>query len=431
MNALCISAIASNSGKTILTTALLHHFKEDVRAFKIGPDYIDPQFHEVVCKTPSINLDTFIMNEKQVKWLYKKYANKNISILEGVMGFYDGRDKGCSAYDVSKLLNIPTILLLDGSGSYITISAVLKGLKIYTDDNTIKAVVLNKLSSSMHYELIKKQILNDFDDVEVLGFIKKDLPSLKDTHLGLDLEDAKEEILENISKEVLQNIDIEKIKEVSYYESIEEEKEDELYPFTKIEKINKKISIIKDENFSFIYHDNCEFLKETFKEVEFINACKNESISEDSDIVYLPGGYVETQKAYDKIKNSNNFKNSLLLHAKTKYIYAECAGLLYLAKKVDDKIMSGLLDVNFELKDKRSRLGYYYSSNNVKGHSFHYTNIIENINDKQEDLAFEILSKKPNSKGKIGSWRDNKIYGTYLHTMFRNNINILKEYFGI
>ncbi len=152
---LLISAIASNQGKTVLTTALLYYFKNSVRPFKVGPDYIDPQFHEVICKTPSINLDTFIMTDTQVKWIYNNYSNKEISILEGVMGFYDGDDKGCSAYSVSKLLNIPTVLLLDGSGSYITISAVLKGLKIYKDDNTIKGIVLNKLSSEMHFTLIK------------------------------------------------------------------------------------------------------------------------------------------------------------------------------------------------------------------------------------------------------------------------------------
>ncbi len=60
---------------------------------------------------------------------FNKYNNKDICIVEGVMGFYDGMDKACSAYDVSKLLKIPTILILDASGSYITISAVLKGLK--------------------------------------------------------------------------------------------------------------------------------------------------------------------------------------------------------------------------------------------------------------------------------------------------------------
>jgi cobyrinic acid a,c-diamide synthase len=421
MKALCISAISSNEGKTLLTTALLQNFKKSVRAYKIGPDYIDPQFHKAICKRDSINLDSFIMNEKQVNWIFNKYNDQDIAILEGVMGFYDGMDKGSSAYDVTKALNIPSVLLLDGSGSYITVSAVLKGLKTYKEDNTIKAVVLNKLSSSMHFALIKKQIENDFDDVAVLGWIKKDLPTLKETHLGLDLVNANSSFLEEISKEVLENIDLEKLEEISTFER----KEVETYPFDTFTKVDKKISIVKDENFSFIYYDNLQFLEELFKNVEYINPTNNEKISEDSDLVYIPGGYVETHRAYERIKKSVNFKASLKKHALSKHIYAECAGLLYLGNKVDEKEMSGILDLDFQLTEKRARLGYYYSEAGLKGHAFHYTKPIDLKN------GIDILSKKPKGKGEIGSWKKDKVYGTYLHTMFRNNINILKDYFGI
>ena len=417
MKSLCITATASNQGKTILTTALLHYFKSSVRAYKIGPDYIDPQFHQKITSSASINLDTFIMNHNQVEWIYQKYSDKNISIAEGVMGFYDGMDKGCSAYDVSKLLNIPTILLLDGSGSYITVSAVLKGLKEYKKDNTIRAVVINKLSSSMHYKLIKKQIEKDFEDIAVLGWIKKDLEVLKNTHLGLDLKEMKK--IESISKSVLEYIDIRKLEEISQTDNIK--KID--YPFENIPKIDKKLAIVKDSNFSFLYHDNIVFLQEIFEKVYFVDATKDEKIPKDSDILYLPGGYVETDESYQKIKNSHKFKTSLLSHAKTKPIYAECAGLLYLSNRVDKKIMSGVLDIDFTLQKKRERLGYYYNNRGVKGHAFHYTKSINPHN------GVDILSKKPNGSGKIGSWQKDKIFGTYLHTMFRSNTSIIKEYF--
>jgi len=256
---LCISAIASNQGKTILTTALLYHFRDSVRPFKIGPDFIDPQFHKQVCGTPSVNLDSFIMNEEQVSWLYDHYSDRTVSILEGVMGFYDGDNKGCSAYSVSKLLNIPTILVLDGSGSYITISAVLKGLLEYKKDNTIKAVVLNNLSSKMHYALIKKQIEEDHHDVEVLGWIQKKLPALSDTHLGLDLKDLSK--IEQISKEVLEHIDLEKLGRVRFpthrqnKSHISSRVETRLcpYPFPTIQKIDEKLAIVNDQNFSFLF----------------------------------------------------------------------------------------------------------------------------------------------------------------------------------
>lgn len=420
MKSISISALCSNSGKTVLTTALLYHFKKSVRAFKIGPDYIDPQFHSSITRNASINLDTFMMDASQVKWLFNRYSDQEMGIVEGVMGFYDGMDKGCSAYDITKLLDIPSILVIDGSGSYITISAVLKGLKTFRDDNSIKGVVLNKLSSAMHYELIKKNIENELEGIKVLGWIKKDISSLKNTHLGLDLNDMDK--IEQISKEVIENIDTEAIKELA---KIADTTIEAPYPFESFERFDKKLAIVKDKNFSFIYHDNIEFLKEIFKEVIFIDPSKDEMIPNDCDIVYLPGGYVETDINYKTLKDSHNFKSSLQNHAKTKYIYAECAGLLYLGNRVDDKIMSKILDIDFELKAKRSRLGYYFGSNSIKGHAFHYTKPIN------PPKGVDILSKKQNGKGEEGSWQKDNVYGTYLHTTFRNHFHILRRYFGV
>lgn len=419
MKALCISAIASNQGKTVLTTALLHHFKDSVRPFKIGPDFIDPQFHETICHTPSINLDRFMMNDEQIKWLFHHYCDKAVSICEGVMGFYDGMDKGSSAYDLSKLLRIPTVLLLDGSSSYITVSAVLKGLKSYKEDNTIKGVVLNKLSSQSHYELIKKQIESDFDDVVVLGWIKKGLTSLEDTHLGLDLKDQHK--IEHIANEVLEYIDIEAVEKLAENYTPQDVNN---YPFEKLEKIEKKIAIVNDENFSFLYHDNAEFLKEIFSEVVFVNPTLDEEIEEDVDVVYIPGGYVENEENYDRLKNSTRFKTSLTKHAQTKHIYAECAGMLYLANRVDEKEMSGILDLDFTLQNRFARMGYYHSSEDQrKGHAFHYTDVC----DPKE--GFERLVKTPDSEGKVGSWQKNNVYGTYLHIMLRSNPQIILSRF--
>ncbi len=417
MLSLCISATASNQGKTILTTALLWYFRESVQPFKIGPDFIDPQFHKIVCGTDSVNLDSFIMNEEQVKWLYDYYSNKQVNILEGVMGFYDGDNKGCSAYSISKLLNVPTILLLDGGGSYITISAVLKGLLEYKPDNTIKGIVLNNLSSKMHYELIKNQIEQDHPNIVVLGWIQKKLPALSNTHLGLDLKDLSK--IEQISKEVLEHIDLEKLRRVRL-PSHQQNQTQSQYPFPPIKKTDKKLAIVKDKNFSFLYHDNINFLKELFTKVVIVDSTKDEKIPSNTDIVYICGGYVETDKAYERVKNSNNFKNSLIEHSKTKAIYAECAGLLYLSKGVDEKNMSGILDIEFTLDKRFNRLGYYYNEQGIKGHAFHYTK----PTDESLKKGFNILSKTPNGKGNVSSWTKDKVLGTYLHTMFRANYNL-------
>ena len=420
MHAICISACASNQGKTILSTALLYHYRNKVRPFKIGPDFIDPLFHEKISKEKSINLDTHIMNKTQVKWMFDKYANKDFNILEGVMGFYDGMDKNASAYDVSSLLKIPSLIILDASGSYITLAAVLQGLCNFRDDNTIKAVVFNKVASQSHYDLINTCMQKECPNIVSLGFIKKDLDVLDSIHLGLSLDENNYKALEKISKDVLEHINLEKLEKISVYKKVATVP----YPFIKQTKVQKSIAIVNDDNFCFLYHDNVIFLKEVFENVYFISAIKDEIIP-DVDVVYIPGGYVETKMAYDKIKNSNNFRKSLIKHGKNKTIYAECAGLLYLGKNVDDKKMSALLPLEFTLLKKAARMGYYKNDLNITGHAFHYTQV------KNEMKGEYTLYKSASSKATYAAFKHKKVFGTYLHTMFRNNFHLIKSEFSI
>jgi cobyrinic acid a,c-diamide synthase len=399
----------------------LYHYKNSVRPFKIGPDFIDPLFHEKICQTPSVNLDTCVMNQAQVNWLFNKYSDKNISILEGVMGFYDGMDKNSSAYDVTKLLGVPTVIVLDASGSYITLSAIIKGLKTYQEGNTIKGVVFNHVGSLSHFELIKNQVEKDFDDIEVLGWIQNRLQTLDSTHLGLDLKDNKIEKLELMSKEVLKHIDLEKLEKIAFCQ----ENETIEYPFEKIEKYNKNIAIVNDDNFSFLYHDNLNFLKEIFAKVTIVNGVKNEIIPDDTDIIYIVGGYIETNEAYSKIEKSDDFKNSILNHAKNKKaIYAECAGLLFISNRVDDKKMLGLLDLDFTLGKTFSRMGYYENELGIRGHAFHFTKLVDDTK-----VGEYKLYKKTIEDGKYAAFKDENVFGTYLHTMLRNNFYKIKKYF--
>ena len=188
------------------------------------------------------------------------------------------------------------------------------------------------------------------------------------------------------------------------------------YPFEEIIKKDEICVLVKDKNFSFVYHDNLEYLKECYKKVIIIDSTKDEVIPENADIVIIPGGYVETQEAYDRVKNSLAFKNSLIKHAKSKKIYAECAGLIYLGKACDDKKMSGILPIKFELTTKRERLGYYKCEINgriKKGHAFHYTHIVEA---PKTDIQLYKISKK---SAKDGGYKQGKTFATYLHSMWR------------
>ncbi len=410
--ALVISAIASNQGKTLLSMALLHHYKKSVRPFKCGPDFIDPQFHERIAQTPSVNLDGYMMNEEQLEWMFQKYFDKDVAIVEGVMGYYDGMDKGASAYNVARTLHIPSLLILDGGGSYITVAAVLKGMLTFRQDNTIKAVVLNKISSAMHYELVKKHIEAECAGVVVCGWIQKGLKTLSSTHLGLDLKELNSQMIESVSQDVLEHIEIEALESVMDIDEVSVS----AYPFKNIVKKDEICVVVKDKNFSFIYHDNLEYLKELYKKVILIDSTKDESIPKEADIVIIPGGYVETQEAYKRVVQSNNFRTALVNHAKSKKVYAECAGLIYLGMHCDEKEMSGVLPITFTLTNKRERLGYYKCELNgkvIKGHAFHYTKILQA---PPTDIKLYKVSKK---SAKDGGYMQENVIATYLHTMWR------------
>ena len=204
-NALIVASSAANAGKTLFSSALLYHYRKSVRPYKTGPDYIDIQFHEKICKTPSINLDGFMLDKNQLKYIFYRYFDKDIAIVEGVMGFYDGFERGASSYDIAKTLKIPVIMLLDGSGTYKTVSALLKGLKELKKNSNIKMVVINNINSSSHYNLIKNDIEKNFSDISVVGWIKRGQKTLKSKHLGLDLENIED--IKVTAKGVLENID--------------------------------------------------------------------------------------------------------------------------------------------------------------------------------------------------------------------------------
>lgn len=234
----------------------------------------------------------------------------------------------------------------------------------------------------------------------------------------MDLDDSQEEKLREISTEVLENIDLDKLDKIAY---IHKEEIIE-YPFEKIEKLNKHIALVYDDNFTFLYHDNLEFLQETFRKVTIVNSINDEQIPKDADTVFICGGYIETKDSYDKYKNSNNFQNSLILHSKTKPIYGECAGLIVLGNRVDDYKLLGLLSLDFTLKKRFVRMGYYENDLGITGHAFHYTDIIDVP--KGEFTLYKVKDKFE----VYGAFKEGNVFGTYLHTMFRNNFSKIKRY---
>ncbi|OGI21989.1 MAG: hydrogenobyrinic acid a,c-diamide synthase (glutamine-hydrolyzing) [Candidatus Melainabacteria bacterium RIFOXYA12_FULL_32_12] len=447
MKAVAISALSSGQGKTMFTMALLHWLKTNigsVRPYKVGPDYIDPRFHEKITGVDSINLDLYMMTEDEVKSTFLYYAKgvENL-VIEGVMGFYDGIDYGTSTYEVTKAVNVPTILVVSAEGSYATIVPTLKGMMEYKPNNTIQGVILNKLSSEKHFQTIKNQIKKELPQLNILGWIQKSLDTISSRHLGLDLTELNNEKLSELSESVMKNIDIpELLKFMEYKNEIEVRADYWLHEVDEIKQTcgNLTLTVVNDEAFSFIYPQNLHFFEKVFGKVHRISALNDEEIPSGTDIVYIPGGYVETPEVAPIVHKATRFKQSLQKFASNpdKKIYAECAGLMFLGEKIqttDDKWIegAGILPLNFEIQKIRHRLGYYKAvdKNNLniyKGHAFHYSRPVP-VNEDLSGIKWGLF-KERDKKATAGAWtNENKnVLGTYLHSLFFNQPDLVLEY---
>ena len=137
-----LSACSSGSGKTLITCGLLQALKNrriKTAAFKCGPDYIDPMFHEKVIGTGSANLDTFFTSPECVRYLLaENAAGCDLAVIEGVMGYYDGIagvTQTASAYDLACVTETPVILLVNSAGMSGSLAACVKGFLEYEKDS--------------------------------------------------------------------------------------------------------------------------------------------------------------------------------------------------------------------------------------------------------------------------------------------------------
>lgn len=104
-----IAATGSGSGKTTIVCGLCQCFKDmglNISALKCGPDYIDSMFHSRVLNMSTGNLDSWFCDNATIKYLLAGKEDKSdITIVEGVMGYYDGQGfstKG-SSYEIADL----------------------------------------------------------------------------------------------------------------------------------------------------------------------------------------------------------------------------------------------------------------------------------------------------------------------------------------
>ena len=391
-----LTAAASNSGKTAVTCGLLSLLKRkgmDPCAFKCGPDYIDPMFHRSVLGIPSNNLDVFLAGEEGVKDVFaRNRIGCGVAVCEGVMGYYDGvrrsgekADDGtfASAYHVSQLLDIPAILVIRPKGAALTLAAVIKGVAQFREDSRICGVIFNDCSES-YYKMYGPAI-EKAGGVPVLGYVPHMAEAdFESRHLGLmtaeEISDLAERI-DRIGRKMEETIDLEKLL------ALAEAEPDEAAAETGAHEILARIAVARDEAFSFIYAATITALENAGAEIVYFSPVHDNSLPENIDGLYLPGGYPEL---YGRQLAANEYMRESIREAVTAGLptIAECGGFLYLSSELKDAEgrnwpMVGVLPGSGSNAGRLVRFGYGYISSDadsmllrageqVPVHEFHY-----------------------------------------------------------
>ncbi len=439
-----ISAVSSNSGKTLLSLILISWLKsinKTVQTFKVGPDYLDPQQLTAVSNKPCRNLDLILSGESWVKENFNHFGElTDYSFIEGVMGLFDGigsTSKGSTA-ELAKVLNLPVVLIVDARGKAASLAALIRGFKEHDKKLKIAGVVLNNVQTSRH----KKILLEVLDQINIksLGY----LPQCKDLylparHLGLapaheilDLE-IKVRKWGAIAKEYL---DIESFKKLllppkSNNKTINFLQKKEL-------RLIHPIAIAEDEAFHFRYQETKELLERNGMPTITWKPLENEKIPTEAKGLIIPGGFPE-QHAHQLSKSKTSLK-SIKIFSKKFPIYAECGGMMLLGKSIFDlegteHTMAGILP--FKAKKSNLKIGYREAisknkspitnpGNKLIGHEFHRWEIINENYDKRIDPLWDI--KGWNMEIKNEGFCNHLIHASWIHLHWASSPLIIENW---
>lgn len=449
--ALIIAGERSGVGKTTITLALLSWLKsqgKSIQSFKVGPDYIDPMFHTAITGLPCRNLDPILTSEDYVKSCFSYHSQQaDMSIIEGVMGLYDGvpNDKsfcyGSTAH-IAKLLQIPVILIIDCSKLSTSIGAIAYGYVNLDPEIKIVGIILNKVGSEKHLSLLKEGLKICSIPIVGVWFREKNI-ELSSRHLGLI---PTEEITSH--QDIFQQLAV--IAENSFSWNLlmpyfQEQKtnfndaiSNNFYPFKLNKNYKLRIAVARDKAFNFYYQDNLDILKKLGVELVFFSPLEDDKIPDNIQGIYLGGGFPEVF-AFELTKNITMIKSLKQAINSGIFTYAECGGMMYLSEKIidfDGKSweMVGVLP-NIAIMDKKLTLGYregtiliknkiFKDKITLKGHEFHRAKNYEISNSPILEIKDYYTQKILSYQG----WQIKNIYASYLHIHFGNIIFQIEQF---
>ncbi|MCH6264442.1 cobyrinate a,c-diamide synthase [Neobacillus citreus] len=445
INRIVVAGTGSGVGKTTLTIGLMAALIKrglTVQGFKCGPDYIDPSYHTAVTNRVSRNLDSWMLTHDRVLDIFTHGSrDADISIIEGVMGFFDGKspetNEGSTA-EISILTKSPVLLVVNCESMARSAAAIVKGFQMFAEGPNIAAVIANKVGSEGHFQLVKKAIEQECH-VPVIGYLKRELDiEIPERHLGLIPSIERGELapfFDQLGDLVLETIDMDMLLELAVAEPLPVSEKSSMFEQKK-EKI-MKMAVAKDAAFNFYYPENLELLEANGVEIVYFSPLANEEIPKDVDGLYIGGGFPEefAHVLEGNVKTKDSIKNSIEAGLPT---LAECGGFMYLTESIETTEkkkyqMIGVIPGKVQMKTSLAALGYREISGlndnyilkhqKARGHEFHYSSFLPN----EEDLPHAYETKGMRGVSKEGYLQHNLVAG-YTHFHFGSNPALVENW---
>ena len=404
----------------MLTLGLLRAFRNrglKVASAKVGPDHIDPRFHEAASGRPCLNLDPWAMKREVVASILNDINHDaDLIIVEGVMGLFDGPQgaRGSTA-DLAEDQALPIVLVLDASHQGQSIAALAQGFINHRRGLTFAGVILNCVASDKHAAILTSA-LAPFD-IPILGIVRRnDSLNWPSRHLGLVQAQENQELelfIETTSLAVARETKLDKL--LTFGSEIRPES----FRAAVLPPLGQKIAVASDLAFSFAYPHILQGWKKAGAELSFFSPLKDEAPKVDCDTIFLPGGYPELHAG--QISQNHQFLNGL--RNSKALIYGECGGYMVLGDALIDAsgqphAMAGLLPLTTSFATRKLHLGYRQLTplggpwtKPLRGHEFHYSSI---ENEGKADRLFKARDATDQDLGEIGLKRGH-VMGSYAH----------------
>jgi cobyrinic acid a,c-diamide synthase len=388
-----VAGVSSGSGKTTVACGLIGALRAGgltVQGFKVGPDYIDPSYHAMASGRPGRNLDAFLAGSELIAPLVRHgAADADIAVVEGVMGMFDGasgRGELASTAHIAKLLDAPVVLVVDASAMARSAAAIVHGFASFDPDVNVAGVIFNRVGSDTHEQLLREAIANLSPPTPpVLGALRRDERIVApERHLGLVPADERrgssQTALDALAEAIGRYVDVPAVQRLartapplpgSAWSPGES-------------AIRARVAIARGPAFSFHYEENLELLRGAGAELCPFDPVADESLPPECGALVLAGGFPEVFGA-ELEANAALRADVAAFAAAGRPVLAECGGLLYLGRSLDDRAMCGVLPITGRMAG-RLTLGYRQArtatttpwlaaQETIRGHEFHYSTI--------------------------------------------------------